>query len=134
MIRHGDGLNFSTELETCNGSDSAIISARSCVVPVNLLRTAPFSLEWGSSIWAKITVTNIIGTTAYSAPGNGAIMLTSSDAPLDLSNVPDITTGSQVGLMWTDGLVSGGAPVEDYQLTWDQGTGTFVVLMSNILS
>jgi hypothetical protein len=114
MIRHGDGINYSTELTTCNGSNSAIVSALSCTVPVNLLRTSPFSLEWGSSIWAKITVTNIIGTTAYSAPGNGAIMLTSSDAPLELKNVPEITTGSQIGLIWTDGLVSGGAPVEDY--------------------
>jgi hypothetical protein len=134
MIRYGDGVNYSTELVNCNGSGSEIISAQSCVVPVNVLRTAPFSLEWGSSIWAKISVTNIIGTTSYSPPGNGAIMLTSSDAPLDLENVPEITTGSQIGLIWTDGLVSGGAPVEDYQITWDQGTGTDVVLVTNILS
>lgn len=65
-----------------------------CIVPVNILRAAPFNLEWGSSVWAKIAVKNVIGTTAESGPGNGAIMLTSPDAPLDVSNVPEITTGS----------------------------------------
>lgn len=65
-----------------------------CVVPVTTLRSTPFNLEWGASIWAKMTATNIIGTTDESAPGNGAIMLTSPDKPLDLENVPEITSGS----------------------------------------
>jgi hypothetical protein len=46
-------------------------------------------------------------------------MLTAPDAPLDLQNVPEITTGSQIGLIWTEGLVSGGDTVEDYTIIWD---------------
>jgi hypothetical protein len=64
------------------------------VVPVTVLRAHPFNLEWGSSIWGKLTATNIVGTTAESQAGNGAIMLTSPDKPLDLANVPEITSGS----------------------------------------
>jgi hypothetical protein len=98
------------------------------------LRSAPFNLDWGDSIWAKISATNIIGTTALTAPGNGAIMLTQPDKPLNLQNVPEITSGSQIGLTWTDGLVTGGAPILSYRITWDQGTGVFVTLASNILT
>lgn len=94
MIQHSDGINYSTELLNCDGSNSDVIAALTCIVPVNILRSSPFDLEWGSSIWAKITATNVIGTTAESAPGNGAIMLTSPDKPEDLQNVPEITTGS----------------------------------------
>jgi len=89
------------------------------VVPVGTLRAAPFNLDWGVSVWAKVSATNVIGTTEFSSEGNGAIMLTSPDAPINLANVPEITTGSQIGLVWEDGAIDGGADVIDYKITWD---------------
>lgn len=93
-VQHADGITFSA-VETCDSSvNEDIVALQNCVIPVNVLRTAPYSLEWGASIWAKVSATNVIGTTDMSSAGNGAIMLTSPDAPIDLSNVPEITTGS----------------------------------------
>lgn len=71
-----------------------IVSQRICHIPVGILRTAPFSHEWGASIWAKVSATNVIGTSAESAEGNGAIMLTVPDAPVNFVNLPDVTNGS----------------------------------------
>lgn len=133
-VQHDDGVNYSLETQNCDGSLAEIRDALTCIIPVQVLRSAPFNLEWGQSVWAKITASNIIGTTPESVPGNGAIMLTSPDKPRELSNVPEITTGSQIGLIWTDGLISGGAPVIDYLITWDQGVDDFVTLEENILS
>ena len=129
LIRHADGLNFSEDLESCDGSDPTVISEQRCVVPVGTLRAAPFNLDWGVSVWAKVSATNVIGTTEFSSEGNGAIMLTSPDAPINLANVPEITTGSQIGLVWEDGAIDGGADVIDYKITWDQGTGEETVLV-----
>jgi len=38
--------------------------------------------------------TNIVGSTSYSADGNGAIILTVPDAPVNLANVVTVTSGS----------------------------------------
>ena len=36
-IRQGDGLTYSPELATCNGSNAGIISARTCTIPITTL-------------------------------------------------------------------------------------------------
>lgn len=87
-------MTYSEDEVNCNGATALIVSQRYCNVPVGVLRAHPFYLEWGASIYAKVSATNIIGTSEESAVGNGAIMLTVPDAPVSLSNVPDITTGS----------------------------------------
>jgi hypothetical protein len=38
------------------------------------------------------------------------------DAPLNLVNIPGITTGYQVGLSWNEGVYNGGSPVLDYRI------------------
>jgi hypothetical protein len=50
-------------------------------------------------------------------------MLTAPDAPLNFANVPSITTGSRIGVTWTNGLHNGGSPVIDYRISWNQGNG-----------
>lgn len=106
----------------------------SCLVPISILRSAPFNLAWGASVYAKVTATNSAGTSIVSAVGNGALILTTPGAPINLSNQVTITSGSQVGLSWSPGLVTGGSPVIDYTLSYDQGTGSFVVFISGITS
>jgi hypothetical protein len=78
------------------------------------LIVAPYHISWGGSIYAKVTALNLIGSSVESEEGNGAIILTVPDAPIDLTNVPAITTASQVGLSWTDGVATGGSPILDY--------------------
>lgn len=131
-IRQSDGVTYTADNTNCNGATPSIVSARSCTIPVATLTAAPFNLPWGASIYAKVSATNVIGTSAASTSGNGAVMLTSPDAPINLVNVPAITSASQIGLAWEDGVNNGGAAVLDYTLSWDQGTSTWTTLTSGV--
>jgi len=71
---------------------------------------------WGNSIFAKITAVNIYGNSIESSGGNGAIILTNPDAPLTLQNVPQVTSGYQIGLSWVKGAAEGGTPVFEYRI------------------
>lgn len=93
-IMTGDGITFAIDSVNCNGTNPTIVAALTCTVPVNVLRVSPFSIDWGSSIWATVAASNKVGHSADSLPGNGAIMLTSPDAPLNVVNQPTVTTGS----------------------------------------
>jgi hypothetical protein len=127
-----DGTTYSTELTNCNGNNNGIVSAASCLVPISVLRAAPFNLVWGASVSAKVSATNSAGQSLVSSAGNGAVILTTPGAPINLANQVSVTSGSQIGLTWAAGLDSGGSPVIDYTLSYDQGTGIFVVFISGI--
>jgi hypothetical protein len=58
--------SFSPDLVNCDGRVPSIIAARTCIIPVSVLRAEPFNLEWGSSIWVKVSATNIIGDGQFS--------------------------------------------------------------------
>jgi len=60
-------------------------------------------------------------------------MLTTPDAPVNLENVPSITTGSQIGLVWKDGAIDGGADILDYTITWDRATGSWEIYEAGII-
>jgi hypothetical protein len=80
---------------------------------------APFNLPWGSSIYATVSSTNTYGVSIDSTPGNGAVILTVPDRPINLSNVVSQTLATQIGLSWEDGFSDGGTPVINYLLTFD---------------
>lgn len=56
-IKKQDGT-FSLELNDCDATDPTIVGDRKCTVLVSTLKNAPFSLEWGSSIFAKVVAIN----------------------------------------------------------------------------
>lgn len=56
-----------------------------CSIPVQTLRSAPFNLDWGSSIYAKVSARNVNGYSIDSQSGNGAIIITTPDPPINLS-------------------------------------------------
>lgn len=60
-IRESDGLTFTTESTYCVSNDATVLSAMSCSVPVSALITDPYNLPFGSSIYAKVTATNLYG-------------------------------------------------------------------------
>jgi hypothetical protein len=55
-IRESDGESFTVDAAYCDVS-----TALTCTVPVSTLRAEPYSLEWGSSVYAKVVATNAYG-------------------------------------------------------------------------
>ena len=84
LIRHSDGVNFSTEPIDCDGKSSTIVLSNTCSIPISTLRQSPFNLPWGGSVHAKVVAKNIYGSSAESGVGNGAVLLTNPDEPTDL--------------------------------------------------
>lgn len=93
-----DSVTYATELTNCNGLSSSIISSKSCWIPASVLRAAPFNLEWGSYVFAKIMATNELGDSRDSDPGSGAFLVSSPDAPIDLKENFSFRTASTLGL------------------------------------
>jgi hypothetical protein len=88
-IRTSDGVTFMEDLTNCDGSDSAIVASTTCSVPISTLRASSFMLPWGSSIYAIVTAINLYGPSVKSSPGNGAVILTNPDTPVDLAEYTD---------------------------------------------
>jgi hypothetical protein len=99
-IRQSDNLSFKEEPISCDGSDTTVMAGLSCKVPISTLKTPPYSISWGLSIYATVTAVNVYGLSVESLEGNGAIILTIPDAPINLVNVPSITRATKIGLSW----------------------------------
>lgn len=125
VVGHYDGITFTEEIANCYGQEIEIIDDHSCNVLISDLIKAPFHHQWGASIYAKVTATNIIGDSVISLKGNDAIILTYPDLPTDLTNVPEITARTQVGLTWIEGSANGGSVVIDYKITYGEETGSY---------
>lgn len=76
--------------------------------------------------------TNVVGSSAASTPGYGAVILTNPDPPSALANNPAITSATVIGMTWTAPTVVGGTPVIDYRISWDQGTSQYTDLATGI--
>jgi len=87
-------MTYSPELTHCNGATTAVLNFRTCAIPINVLRSNPFNIDWGSSIHAKVSATNNKGTSDFSPVGNGAVILTVTDPPVNLANVATITSAT----------------------------------------
>lgn len=109
-------------VDECDGTSSAVVDSKSCLISIDTLRQVPFSYDWGDSVYAKFTASNIVGTSEESEVGNGATILTNPDAPLNVVNNPSYTAATQIGLTWENGLADGGTPVIDYRVSYDQGS------------
>jgi hypothetical protein len=46
-IRESDGITYSEEFTYCDGTDAVIIAAKSCTIPVSILRGSHYNLAWG---------------------------------------------------------------------------------------
>jgi hypothetical protein len=99
VIRDKDMI-YKTHLTNCDGSLAHVVMNTMCTIPITLLREEPFSLAWGDSLYAKVTAVNLYGSSSESLVGNGAVLLTIPDAPLNLANEPRVTSAYQIGLNW----------------------------------
>jgi hypothetical protein len=74
-----------------------------------------------------------VGTSVASLPGNGAIILTRPDPPINFANVPSITLKDRIGLSWQMAALQGGTPVLDYRISWTSDTSNpYSVLASDL--
>lgn len=85
---------------------------------------APYSLNWGDSVYAKVTATNIVGDSITSSEGNGAVILTSPDPPVSLANDVATTSATTIAMTWSEGALNGGSPVIDYRISHNLSTDT----------
>ena len=83
-IRQSDSVSFAIDITDCDGSQQAILDSASCSVPISTLRASSYQLPWGSSVWAKVNAFNLYGTSFNSVQGNGAVILTAPDAPINV--------------------------------------------------
>jgi hypothetical protein len=86
-IRKSDGTTFAIDSTSCDGAEAAIVASTSCLIPIATLRAGSFQLPWGSSVYAKVIAYNLYGYSASSVVGNGAVILTSPDAPINLKEI-----------------------------------------------
>ena len=66
------GQTYFESLANCNGQNSVVIGAKSCTLTVNTLKTAPYYLVDGQSVYVKVVAQNIVGNSPDSTLGNGA--------------------------------------------------------------
>jgi len=43
-----------------------------------------------------------------------------------------VTTSQVIGFSWSNGISTGGSPIIDYRVSYDQGTGIFVTLATGV--
>jgi hypothetical protein len=133
-FRQSDGVTFTPAIAVCDGSDSTVIAQTECTVDSSHFTGTPFNLNWGESIAAKVTATNWRGDSLQSIESNSVQILRAPDSPISLVNEALLTTGSTIGFSWTEATQTGGTPVIDYRVSFDQGTGVYVALESAIIS
>jgi hypothetical protein len=75
----------------------------------------------------------LYGDSLISDEGNGAIILTYPDAPINLAEVYSERTATSLGLSWVDGASNGGATVLDYTVSYVQGDEDYIKLATNVL-
>jgi hypothetical protein len=79
-----DSVTFTEVKSICDGALSNTIATRSCTILSETFTEAPYSLEWGAHIFAKVLATNVKGDSIESFSGNGAQILRVPDAPVSL--------------------------------------------------
>lgn len=111
-----------------------ILQSNTCLVPISLLVDSLFQHPWGASIHAKVIAYNLYGYSIESQVGNGAIILTIPDSPINLAETISARTPTTITFTWTDGAANGGASVLDYRVTYDQASGDYIMLADSLLT
>jgi hypothetical protein len=57
-------------------------------------------LSWGSSIYAKVIAYNYYGYSNESQLGNGAVILTYPDAPINIGEITSARSASSITFDW----------------------------------
>jgi len=94
---------------------------------------APYNLAWGDSVHAVVVAYNRYGDSISSTAGNGALIHTYADAPIDLTEIISARTPLSLSFEWRDGASNGGVSILDYEISYDNAGAVFSVLASNLV-
>jgi hypothetical protein len=76
---------------------------------------------------------NEYGESEASPAGNGAVIITYPDAPVDFSEDLTYRTSSSIGLKWNPGAHDGGSTVLNYILSYkEQSESEYTIYVDNI--
>lgn len=84
-------------------------------------------------MYAKVYAINFYGESIGSDAGNGGTILYAPSAPVGLAMDSAVTTASVIGLTWNNGISTGGSPIIDYRIAYDQSFGIWQYLASNVV-
>ena len=118
VIRTVD-LEYVEEKTICDGENFSVIQNTQCIVTLESLRSSPYNLLIGNSIYLAVSATNDYGTSEFSEIGNGGVIVLVPDAPKDLVNVPSVTNDHTIGFAWSDGDSNGLETILDYRVWYD---------------
>lgn len=107
------------ELTYCDGSTAEIVALTECTVPLSQFKNAPFALAINEHIYVRVAAANLYGVSDFSPVGHGALIHEVPDAPINLVNLPEITSATQIGLKWEAGANNGGSEVIDFTIDYD---------------
>jgi hypothetical protein len=84
-------------------------------------------LAAGTTYSFKVAAKNINGTSPLTSPIS---ILTFPNPPSAITVDTALTKLNQVTFSWTAPIINGGSPITGYQISWDQGIGSWVVYNS----
>jgi len=67
-----------------------------------------------------------------SSTGNGAVLITSPDAPNNIIEDSTLRTKSSLGLTWNQPTFNGGSKILDYTVSISQDNTNFAILASGV--
>ena len=128
-----EGIFTSVAPGYCDGADPSIVAARSCTIPLAVLRDPPFNLPFDAPIVATVGAHNTNGPPydpqAYaglaSAPRAVGPRIQTAPVRMAAPTRGSLTSESQLHITWTELTThteTGGAQVTSYYLEWDKGS------------
>ena len=102
------------------------------MIAVANLVAAPFNLPYGSSVFAKIIATNIKGDSSESNAGNGAVIVTIPDPPINLVEDLSKRSYSSLGIQWEPAPFTGGTSIIDYRVHMSTAGAAFISLITTV--
>jgi hypothetical protein len=78
----------------------------------------------------KVIATNVKGDSLESSIGEGAIIITAPDAPINLVELTGFRDPTTLALAWSQGSANGASPVTEYRINIAEQGGVWNVLDS----
>lgn len=124
---------YTQENVDCVGNDPTVLSTKTCYINTGTLIIAPYNVDGGDSIYAKVSSMNVYGESDLSEAGNGAYYERPPDKPISLAEDISVRSASTDGLTWADGINNGGIPILDYRVNFRElNTANYQVVQDGI--
>jgi hypothetical protein len=116
---------YSTETFSCDGSNAAYVSAKTCTIPMTALTASPFTLAFDDLVTIRAKATNSLGTaTAYSPVNTSGARIRRIPSTMAIPTLVSYTDTS-ISIQWT-ALASpdnGNSAILAYVVQMEAGSG-----------